>query len=169
VFNLLTKQWGRADRTVEAVLNYVSPGLTWDSIGAVYGSWDSLPDIPYDSQFWLAGGRVFSIFDAAHQVQNLVGSSTSSGFVTGDIGDDDTGTLLRRARLRFLREPTAATVAGFERDGSGAALRAGSNGTLSDSGFDILQKARWHRLTFAFTGPVELNAAAYDLKRTGSQ
>lgn len=167
VYHLQTKQWGRADRQIQAVLNYVSPGQTFDSIGTVYSTWDDLPNIPYDSQFWQAGGRVFSVFDTANQMQNLIGASVSSGFVTGDIGDDDAQSLLRRVRLRFLDTPDSATVQGFTKQSAGDAVMPGASGSLSDGKFDLLQSARWHRLSFSFTGPTEVNAIRVDVKQAG--
>lgn len=170
VYNLRSRRWGRADRVIEAVLaNYAAPGLTWDSIGSVYSTWDSLPDIPYDSQFWLAGGRVFSIFDSAHQVQNMVGASTGCSLTTGDFGDDSQASMLTRARLRFLREPTSGSVAGRTKAGAGATLVTGGAGVLSDARFDLRQKGRWHRLSFDLVGPCHMNGVEADLKRTGTR
>jgi len=157
VYHVVTKRWGSADRTVEAVLNYVSPGLTFDSIGAVYSTWDDLPDIPYDSQFWLAGGQVFSLFDSTHQVVNMVGASVSSGFSTGDMGDDDLVTMIDYVRLRFLQTPSAATVTGSVKQVEGDDLDPGASGTLADGKFDVRQSGRWHRLAFELTGPASLN------------
>lgn len=169
VYHLVTKQWGRADRAIEAVLNYVNPGFTYDSIGTTYPTWDDLPAVPYDSQFWLGGGRVFSVFDATHQIVSLVGTSTGSGFVTGDMGDDDGVTFVRRVRLRFLTTPTSATVAGSTKRVEGDALTNGGSGTLNDGGFDIRQSGRWHRFAFEFVGPVAVNAIRFDSGSAGKR
>lgn len=167
VYHIGSKQWGRADRTIQAALNYIAPGLTFDSIGTAYSTWDALPNIPYDSQFWMAGGRVFSLFDSANQLVNMIGSSTSSGFTTGDAGDDDAVTFIRRGRLRFLQTPSLATVQGFTKRVAGDTLTNGASGTLNDGGFDIRQSGRWHRLAFTFTGPVTVNGIRLDAVKAG--
>lgn len=167
-YHLLTKQWGVADRAVQAVVNFTTPGLTFDGIGGVYSTWDSLPAIPYDSQAWLGGGRVFSIFNGSNQLQNLVGTSVSSGFTTGDFGDDDQVSAISRVRLRFVTRPTTATVAGSYRNGAGDVFMSGASGSISDSSaFDIRQSGRWHRMEFGFSGPVELNGIKFDSTPAG--
>lgn len=170
VYHLTTQQWGRADRKVEAPLNFASPGLTYDGIGALYATWDDLPDIPYDSQFWQSGGRVFSLFDATHQLQNMVGTSAHSSFTTGDFGEDSAVTGVNRVRLRFLTKPTRSTCSGYIKQGEGDPYTFGASGILSDSSaYDMRQSGRWHRLTFFFDGPVEVNGIKFDSTAAGTR
>lgn len=168
VFHTTSGQWGVSDRTVEAVLQYAVPGLTYDTLGTVYSTWDDLPDIPYDSQFWLGGGRVFSIFDSTHQLVNMVGTSTTSGFTTGDYGDDSVVSFVNKVRLRFTIKPTSAAIVGSTRPGAGDTYINGSTGVLSDSSaFDVRQCGRWHRFTFTFSGGVELNGIDFTSTKAG--
>ena len=154
VYHVRTKKWGRADRSIEAALTYISPGVTfdtWDDYGATY---DTLPDVAYDSQFWLSGGRALSIFDTSHQLQSLTGASLSSSFTTGEVGDDDRVILLQQIRLRFKSAPSAATVETEHMSSSGETFMPGVSGSMNDGKFDVLRSSRWHRATFNFTGPV---------------
>jgi hypothetical protein len=171
VYHVKTKQWGRSDRSVEAVLNYTAAGLTfdtWDSAGATY---DALPDIPFDSQFWLAGGQALAAFNASHQLQNLTGSSASSGFTTGDAGDDDQYSLLTGIRLRFAPgyKPTTASVQTYHKATSGDGYTTGPTATLNDGRFDVMTEDRWHKAAFSFTGPVRVTAGRAAVDRGGER
>lgn len=156
VYHIRSKKWGRADRSIEAALTYVSAGATydtWDDYGSTY---ESLPDVSYDSQYWLSGGRALSVFNTSHQLQSLTGASASSSFTTGDVGDDDAVVLLQQIRLRFAQAPTTAAVETEHMMNSGNSFSTGESGTMSDGKFDILKAARWHRATFSFTGSVRV-------------
>lgn len=154
VYHLKSKMWGRANRTIEAAVNYASPGLTfdtWDDAGATF---DTLPNIPYDSPYWLAGSNALSVFDTSHQLLSLTGDPGPSSFTTGDAGEDDIVTLLKGIRLRFAsgRGPSTATVTTFHKMSSGETLATGVISSINDGKFDVMRAARWHRAAFDFTG-----------------
>ena len=160
VYHVQTKQWGRSDRSIEAALNYIAAGLTydtWDDAGATF---DALPEISYDSQYWLSGGQALSAFDTSHQLQTFTGASVSSGFTTGDVGDDDAYSLLTGVRLRFAPgyKPSAATMQTHHKATSGDSYTAGPSASLSDGRFDVMVEDRWHKAAFTFTGPVRVTA-----------
>lgn len=158
VYHLDSRKWGRADRTIEAVFNYVTPGLTWDTFNSVSSTWDGLPNVPWDSQTFQASGRAFAIFNTSHQIQTLTGGSTTSGMTTGDTGDDDTVTTVQQVRLRFNAKPTSATCTGFMKFTEGEPLTTRSTSSMADGKFDQLQAGRFHRFAFTFTGAHEVNA-----------
>lgn len=171
VYHVKTKQWGRSDRSVEAVLNYIAGGVTYDTLNTIASTYDGLPDISYDSQFWLAGGQTLSVFDATHQLQNLTGASLSSGFSTGDIGDDAQYSLLKWIRLRFATgfKPATASVQTFHKPDSGESFVAGPSSSLVSGKFDVFVEDRWHMATFTFTGPVRVTAGEPMLEAAGDQ
>lgn len=154
VYHTRSKQWGRANSSVQAVLNYVSPGLTIDGLAAISATIDGLPDIAFDSQYWLAGGRALSVFNSSNQLQSYVGAAGESSFRTGDAGDDDAVTLLTQIRLRFAAgfKPTTATCDTFHKMNSGDDFMPGPTSTINDGKFDVLKAARWHRAVFNMTG-----------------
>jgi len=158
VYHLASKKWGRANRTIEAAMNYVTPGITWDTLDTISATWDALPDIPWDSQSWQPSGRALAVFNSTHNLVTLTGSGEDSGLTTGDIGDDEAVSTLTSAVLRFLTEPTTATVSGQTKTGAGATASAAGSGSLHESRFPIIQTGRWHRLAFQFTGNVETTA-----------
>jgi hypothetical protein len=154
VYDVLSKRWGRADREIESAIEYVSPGATYDTLDDYSATMDGLPDIGFDSQFWLSGGRSLSVFDTSHQLKSLTGDSVSSGFVTGEVGDDDAVLLLQGIRLRFARAPTSATIQTQSSMNSGTPYMDGPSGAMNDGKFDVLLSARWHRAAADFVGPV---------------
>jgi hypothetical protein len=171
VYHIKTKQWGRSDRTIEAVLNYVSPGVTfdtWDSFGATF---DTLPDVSYDSPFWSASNQSLAAFNSSHQLQLLTEVSATSSFTTGDIGDDEADSLLTGARLRFAPgyRPTTATMQTYHKADSSDDYITGPSASLTNGKFDVMVEDRWHKATFSFTGRVRVTAGAGMTMAAGSR
>ena len=156
VYHVGSKRWGCVTISIEAALNYISAGATIDGLTTYSATIDGLSSYSFDSQFWLSGGRSLSIFNTSHQLQSLTGVSTTSGFTTGDAGDDDTVSLLSKIRLRFLPgyKPTTANVQSYSKMEAGDGLTTGPTSSMSDGKFDVLQSARFHRAEFTFTGDV---------------
>lgn len=166
VYHLGRKEWGRADIAAQCALNSVTPSVSFDTVP---GTFDALPNVAFDSQYWLDGGVVPAVVNGSRQLVALVGAAGASSFTTGDLGDDDAATMLRRARLRFLRKPGTATAQGFTKSGEGEALTAVGSASMNDSGFDLRQSARWHRLRFSFTGDVEVTGLRVDTVPAGAR
>lgn len=169
VYNVQTKRFGLATVAVEAALNYVTPSVTIDGLTSYAATIDSLPSIPFDSQYWAAGGRAISVFNASHQLQSFAGDSVSSSFRTGAVGDDDAVSLLQQVRLRFRVAPTTASCQMEHAANLGAGFTNGPSGALNDGKFDLLKSARWHRANFSFTGPVHVTHMAAKSKVVGSR
>jgi hypothetical protein len=168
VYHLVTKKWGLVDIGIEAAMNYVSQGATIDDLATISATIDGLSAYSFDSQYWLAGGRALSVFQSK-QLKTLTGVSTSSGFTTGDAGDDDKYTFLSKIRLRFspTRKPATANVQVFGKAEAGESLTAGPSASMSDGKFDVMQSARFHRAAFTFTGDYELIAVDASLTPEG--
>jgi len=171
VLNTATGKWGVADRAVEAVVEYVSAGITYDSPGILAGVTFDSTAFPqsYDSPFWIAAAESPSIIDTTHTLKTLTGISESSSLTTGDIGDDDAATLLRRVRPRYSQAPTTASMTHYTRANSGESLTQRATITAHDGKFDVLHSARWHRAKFDFTGDVEVSGINADLQPDGQR
>lgn len=171
VYHVKTQKWGRSNRSIEAALNYISAGLTFDTFDAVGSTYDTLPSIAYDSQYWIAGGQALSAFSTSHQLQYLTGDSSTSSFITGDVGDDDAASLLTRLRLRFAPgyAPTSATAQADGKFGSGDSWTAGPSSLMSEGKFDLMQEALWHRATVGFSGPVRVTGVKADFQGAGKR
>lgn len=171
VYHVQKKEWGRANNTIQAVFTYVAPGFTfddWDDAGATF---DTLPDISYDSQYWLSGGRSLSVFNDSNQVRSFTGDAGTSSFTTGDAGDDDLVTLLKQVRLRFAAgfKPTTASLATFSKMSSGDDFVPGPTATINDGKFDVLKAARWHRAVITMTGPVRVTGINPTFAQSGQR
>lgn len=154
VYHVLTKKWGKSNRTIEAVLAYVAPGTTYDTWSSAGATYDTLPNVAYDSQYWVSGGQALSIINTSHQLQLVNGGAGASSFTTGDAGDDESVLLLKQLRLRYASgyAPTSATVQTYSKMNSGDGFAAAASGAVNDGKFDTLRAARWHRATFTFSG-----------------
>lgn len=169
VYHVKSGKWGRANRAIEAALDYVSNGVTIDGLSDYAATFDTLPDVGFDSQFWLAGGRSLAVFDSSHQLQSLTGESDGSSFETGDAGDDDAVILLQQVRLRYEQSPGTATAQSLWKMNSGLVYNTGPTNVSNDGKFDLLQSARWHRVRVSFTGDVKVTHLKATYKPVGSR
>lgn len=62
IYNFRTDRWGKQALSVDAVLQYSSGQVTYDGLGALYSTYDSLPSIAYDSTFWLVDSTIPGVF-----------------------------------------------------------------------------------------------------------
>lgn len=171
VFNVKTGQWGRADRSIEAVVDFVSAAITFDTPGIL----DTLlfSDTTYtqsfDSPFWLASSESPSVFNTSHLLQSLTGVAGSSSITSGDFGDDDGYSLLRRVRPRYSTAPATASLTNYHKADAGDSVTADQTVSADDGKFDILQSARWHRVKFDWTGDTEVSGFNADLQPEGER
>jgi hypothetical protein len=169
VYHVTAKKWGRADAAIEAPLNYISPGVTVVGLDAYASTVNALPNIPMDSQYWLAGGQVPAYFNTSHQLVSINGATGPSSITTGDMGDDDTLSVLDRFRVRFVMSPTTAVATGFSKMNEGDALVAGATNAINDGKFDMRQTGRFHRVRIDMTGSHLETAYAGKPKATGQR
>jgi hypothetical protein len=169
VYHIKSGKWGRANRRVQASLDYVAPGATIDGLTDYSATIDGLPDVAFDSQFWLSGGRSLAIFNDSNQLQSLTGASSSSSFETGDAGDDDTVILLQQLRLRYEQAPVTATAQNLWRMNSGLPYTLGGSNISNDGKFDLMRSARWHRARVSFAGDVKVTHIKATYKPVGSR
>jgi len=171
VYHILSKKWGKADRQVEAAVNYIVPQQSIDGLSAIASTMEDLPVVSFDSQYWTAGGKSVGIFNTSHQLQILAGPSGNSAFTTGDYGDDDQVSLLRKIRLRFAGGfgPTSAQVSTFHKMTSGDSYSSGASGQMMDGKFDILKSARWHQAAFSFSGQVRVIGMSAEFVPSGAR
>lgn len=166
VYHVLTTQWGRANRSIEAAVLYTSATLTYVGSAAIT-TYDSGPMIPFDSAFWLSGSQVPSIFDTTHTLLNLSGATVSSSFTTGDIGDEAGYTFCDNFRVRYIQQPTTSTATGFARDQEGGVLVTGQTAAQADGRHNMRQRGRFHRFTVNQTGDWKATAVRADTKPAG--
>lgn len=157
-----SKTWGRDDREVQSTLNYIEPGTTINGMNNFAATINALPNIPVDSPYWLSGGRINSYFDNTNQLVALNGTTLDSYIVTGDVGDDDTVSMIDRLRVRYTKKPATAIASGQVKFNEGDFLAPGPVNAINDGKFDVRQTGRWHRFRIDQTGA--WSATGYDAK-----
>ncbi|MBY4947000.1 hypothetical protein K6V92_10255 [Cupriavidus respiraculi] len=156
VYNYRRNQWGRANRAIEAAVEYTSAQITYDSLGTLYATYEDLPQIPYDSPFWLASSPVPAVVDSTHTVVQMTGAGMDSSLTTGDFGDDWRYSTITGIRLRCSLDPTTGECTTFHHSTAGSPLENGVSSTLEDGKFDVLWSDRYHRVKMDFAGDVEI-------------
>lgn len=169
VYNYRVDKWGRDDRQIEAGLEYVSAGLTYDDLGTSYGTYADLPDSPYDTAFINVSAPYPAIIDTLHVLKIIRGAAGDSSYTFGDLGDDTQLTLLTRAKPRFFTQPTSSNVINYYRNNLGDSLTLDATTPMLSSRYDVFREARWHRLRFDHTGNVELNMVRLDYEVSGDE
>lgn len=169
VYNYQTDRWGRDDRTVQAVVEFVAVGVTYDDLGTLYSTYDDFPTLSYDKTFLVTGDPLPAIFNTSNVLQTLDGNTSDSTMTTGDYGSDEVLSTLTRVQPEFLTRPTG-TMTNYYRDNIGSALTQDQQVSMDAKGrFDVLRSANWHRATFAFSGNVEMSGLRAELQEDGSE
>jgi hypothetical protein len=169
VYNYLTGKWGRDDRSIEAAVEYVSGGITYDSLGSSYSTYADFPDQPYDIAFIAQGAAVPAIFDATHTLKTLSGASASSSITLGDYGDPQIFSTLKRVIPKFLSAPTTASFVHLYRDVLSSTKTQGATVSISGGRFDVLKSSRWHSGRIDMTGDHEIAGMWADQEQDGEE
>lgn len=157
VYNYRTKQWGRDDREIECALSYITPGVTYDGLGALYSTYADTPQLTYDSALLAFGAVVPAIFNSSHLLQTLTGTSVTSSITTGDMGEEEAFSTITHVRPLFLTAPATSILTNYYKENLGDTLTTDTTTTFSDGKYDVLRSCRWHRLQFNFTGDWEMS------------
>ena len=164
--------WGVANITLEVALEYISGSITYDNIGTALGSpnYDTLPEIPYDSPWWLQGQLNPSIVNASHVPQTLTGVAGASYYTTGFLGDDQEFTYVRSVRPRFDYNNTSSqSQTNFYQDlpDFRGMPTTGATVSMTDGRFDMHQSSRWQQFQHAFVGDFIITGMMVDSDRDG--
>ena len=167
VYNYAVGKWGYIEQNIECPVEYVSAGLTFDGLGALFATYNDFPDVAYDSPYWLATSSMPAVINTSHVLQSITGISAGGSITTGNIGDDTQWTLLDRSRPRFDVSPTTATMTNSYSDTDGVTFTTDETVSISNGNFDVLRASRWHKLTYTFTGDCEAIGHTITLKPDG--
>lgn len=157
IYNYRTNQWGKQAISVQAPLLYSSGQITYDGLGALYATYDQLPNIAYDSPFWLADSQAPAIFTPDRVLRTLTGEPGACWLVTGDLGSTTSYTTVRRVTPRFRQDPTSGTGTNFYRDSLGAMRVQDMTLQMVRKRFDFRRAARWHSIRMDFPGRMGIN------------
>lgn len=159
VFNIKTGKWGKNDQDIEYACEYVSNGLTYDNLGSIYSTYDSLPaNISYNSPFWQVGATVVAVFGTDHKAYQLSGTTEESRIITGHYGDNIQFSTVSRIRPRFIQSPTSSTLNYSHSNTDASSFTNNISGiTYSNNWYDFIWSARWHKFELVFNGPVAIS------------
>lgn len=169
VYQPSTKRWGAARLGVEAVGEFLTPAITYDTFG-VGLTYDTLPNVVYDSAYWSQSAPSPAVFDTTHQLSSLSGVSGSSSATFGWNGDDQEMTLIRRVIPRWKIAPTSATLTHTYTNALGGTTSSDSAVSMDSSKrFDFMRTARWHQEQLSTTGDCEFSGLAIDGVSAGTE
>mgnify|MGYP001618929874 CR=1 FL=1 len=167
VFNYKSRKWGRANRSIEVCLEYLTGAMTYADFQTKYPTYDVIPSVDYGSPFWNAATPNMAVFDATHVLGTLTGASLTSSLTSGAIGDDMQYTMLSRVQSRFINDPTSATMTNYYRMTDGASYTTDATIPMSAGRFDVMREARWHKVKTEYVGDVEVSGQSYVLMPGG--
>jgi hypothetical protein len=165
IYNFRTNQWGRQAVGVQAALLYSSGQITYDGLGGLYATYDDLPDIAYDSSFWLADSQAPAVIQDG-VLKTITGEPGPSWLVTGDFGDMTNYSMLKRVVPRYIVSPASATGTNFYRASLGESRVQDFTVNMARGRFDFRRSARWHSYRLDFPGRMSINGL--DMELTGA-
>lgn len=155
-----TGRWGAFDLTVTDVLRAITSAITYNDLGAMFATYDDLPDIAYDSPFWVANSPVLAYFDDADTLQELSGISTSMSMQTGWIGAEEIVSLCTRVRPKFAAKPSGGSITHSHVMDLAGTVETEAASDINGDRFDTLAQGRYHRFATSFVGTTEIEALA---------
>lgn len=167
IYNHKTQKWGRANRSIEVCLEYVSGVQTYAGLEVTYATYNDIPQLSYGSPFWTNASFNMAIFDTSHILGTLSGVSLTSSLTTGAIGDDMQMTMIDRVQPRFINDADTGAMTNYYRMSDGSAYTTDALSAMVNSRFDLFRSARWHKFKLEFTGDVEISGNNYSLQPEG--
>jgi hypothetical protein len=161
-YNWTTGTWGLMSTVMQGFVQILNGEITYNGLGTLYNDWDNLPDISYNSPFWINFRVTPGYFDNTNTLQALAGASTGASITTNAFGDDLFYSTMQQFKLRFKQEPLSGTAIwqGSTTLGSTSTINITNVSTgpfvVGDARIDVDQNARWHNLILTFTGDFEM-------------
>lgn len=167
VFHMIKRAWGRSDQAVQAAFTFIAPGITIQNLNTLSATIQGLPEVGFNSQFWLAGGRSLAVVDGSNQPRTLDGAPMASTLRTSVTGDYQRASTANEVRPGWITQPTSATCEGIVFDNIGGASRSGGAASLYDGAFHLRQSGRWHQFNLSMSGAYEFDRLGFDLVAGG--
>ncbi len=164
-YNYKADKWGVAHRTIEATVEYVTGGYTYDTLPIT--TWDDWPEVAYDSPFWTNSAKYPAYFGTDHKIYSLTGASETSSLTTGDYGTENQYSLLSRVTLGYLVRPTTALMTNYYQEIHGGDWTTDAATGESSGRFDLFRSAPWHKVNFYWNGDVHVTGASAEIQADG--
>lgn len=169
IYNYKAGKWSRANRSIEAALEYRVGGYTYASFLTAYSLYSSIPALSYGSPFWSSNTPVIGVFDTTHTLKSLTGSSTSSSLTGGWFGDDLSYMVVQRVTPRFIEAPDTVTVTNYYVNNSGDSASTGATNSMNRGRVGVYKRAKWHKMKLTFTGDYEITDYIVQAQRAGNE
>lgn len=168
VFHPKSGRWGYAQVSIQCVLDYSSPDVTWDDWPpGPATNYEDIADLPFDSPVWDTAQEALAIFGTDSKLKTLNGPCSSSTIITGDFGDDTQYTTLTAVKPRFISRPASSTLTNYAKEYADGALTIGETSAINGNKYDVLSSGRYHRVKFDHTGDFEMVGMSADLEMDG--
>lgn len=170
VYNYRTGKFGRADMPIQATVQAVSGQITWDGMGSLpnVSTWSTLPQIPYNSPYWMQSSINQGVVDTTNRLQQMNGASKTSSLTTGWLGDDYNYMDWLGFVPRFSQQPQACTgVARTMSQLGGTMFTDWSIGPFYDGELASDFSSRYCQVTLSFTGDHEILGMASRIESSG--
>lgn len=158
VYNYIQQKYGLVTglSAIEAVIEYLSGGVTYDGMGNLYSTYDSLPAISYDSPYWTSGSPLPAAFDSTHTLNTFSGTPATSNFQMAYIGDLSQYQTLTRIRPMLNIYPASGSASLYTTSILGSTSSSSSSYPLNNGKIDLMKSSRWFSVNFSFTGEFEM-------------
>lgn len=156
IYNYRTDRWGKQALAVDVPLIYYSAQVTYDGLGSLYATYDSLPNITYDSPFWLTSQSMPAVFQSS-TLYTLTGTPGAWSLTTGDFGDMVQWAYMNRVTPRWRKTPAAATGTNYYRETLGDDRVTDTTIAMSAKRFDFDRSAHWHSMKITGAGTATLD------------
>lgn len=160
-YNYRADRWGYLSliNPIQAAIEYLGLGVTYESLGTLYTTYDNLPAIPYDSPFWTSGAPIAAVFASNNILNTYTGSGDTSGFKCGYTGSNDTFFTLTRIRPKFNIYP--ASEVSFQgtlyyTQNLGATPSNVPIPSLNNGKMDVLKSSKWFAPQFIGSDDYEM-------------
>jgi hypothetical protein len=170
VYNYRAQRWGAVTRAIEMPIELVQGGVTYDNLGALFSTYDSLPAISYDSPFWIANTPVPALVGNDHRPYTASGPASSWAFASNVYGDEQVVSLVSRVNVRWITKPASASLVHRHSMDEADVMTAGAPVAMGSAGrFDLLRSARWHQDYVSGSGDAEIVGLDVAVKGAGRE
>lgn len=150
-------KWTTGALTIQYIFELLlSSAPTYDTLGNAYATYDDLPQVAYDSNFWTDAQEFIGLFDTSQKLQTISGIGRDAELTLWDIGQDGQKTFISRVRPRFQSIPTSAKLVRATADQLASTPSGSSTSVMSRGKFDNEKEARWFQHRFISEGTTEI-------------
>jgi hypothetical protein len=161
-YNWTTQTWGRMDMDLQCFVQILNGQITYSGLGTLYTNYSELPEVSYNSPFWINYRVTPGYYDTTNTLQALAGASTGASITTNLFGDPIYYSTMQQFYLGFYTLPKVGTATWQGREAKGVTdptqIATNATGAFvpNDARIDVDSRARWHNLVLNFTGDFEV-------------